>query len=141
MATIPSSLALELVTPDRAVVHESVDEIELPGSGGYFGVLPGHAPLLAQLGVGEMWYRRGPEKFYISLFGGFAEVLADRVIVLAQLAERAEEIDLARAEQGRIRAEQRLSSAAADLDVERARLAILKQLTRIRVAQRARTRG
>jgi F-type H+-transporting ATPase subunit epsilon len=138
---IPSTLALELVTPDHAIAHESVDEVVLPGSQGYFGVLPGHAPLLAMLGVGEMWYRRGAEKFYLSLFGGFAEVLPDRVIVLAQVAERAEEIDLSRAEQARVRAEDRLTSAAADLDVERARLALLKQWTRIRVAQRARTRG
>jgi F-type H+-transporting ATPase subunit epsilon len=139
--TIPSHLALELVTPDHAIVHEHVDEVELPGSAGYFGVLPGHAPLLAMLGVGEMWYRRGQDRHFLSLAGGFAEVLPDRVIVLAQVAERAEEIDLARAEQARLRAEARLSSAAADLDIERARLALLKQLTRIRVAQRARTRS
>lgn len=138
---LPSVLALELVTPDRAIVHEDVEEIELPGSEGYFGVLPGHTPLLATLGVGEMWYRRGNDKFYLSLAGGFAEVLADRVIVLAQIAERAEDIDLARAEQARVRAEERLTRATPDLDVERARLAVLKQLTRIRVAQRARSRG
>jgi len=138
---LPSVLALELVTPDRAIVHEDVEEIELPGSEGYFGVLPGHTPLLATLGVGELWYRRGNEKFYLSLAGGFAEVLADRVIVLAQIAERAEDIDLARAEQARVRAEERLTRATPDLDVERARLAVLKQLTRIRVAQRARSRG
>ncbi|MGE3842025.1 MAG: F0F1 ATP synthase subunit epsilon [Vicinamibacterales bacterium] len=138
---LPSVLALELVTPDRAIVHEDVEEIELPGSEGYFGVLPGHTPLLATLGVGEMWYRRGNEKFYLSLSGGFAEVLPDRVIVLAQIAERAEDIDLARAEQARARAEERLTRTTPDLDVERARLALLKQLTRIRVAQRARSRG
>jgi F-type H+-transporting ATPase subunit epsilon len=138
---VPSSLALVLVTPDRAIVHDNVDEVELPGSEGYFGVLPGHSPLLALLGVGEMWYRRGATRFYASLAGGFVEVLPDRVTVLAQVAERAEDIDLARAEQARVAAEARLSRAAADLDVERARLALLKQLTRIRVAQRARIRG
>jgi F-type H+-transporting ATPase subunit epsilon len=138
---IPGVLSLVLVTPDHAIVHDNVDEVELPGADGYFGVLPGHAPLLAMLGVGEMWYRRGQERLFIALAGGFAEVLPDRVIVLAQIAERAEEIDLTRAEQGRVRAEERLTRAAADLDVERARLALLKQLTRIRVAQRARTRG
>jgi F-type H+-transporting ATPase subunit epsilon len=134
-------MALELVTPDHAIVHDDVEEVELPGSEGYFGVRPGHAPLLAMLGVGEMWYRRGSERSYLSLAGGFAEVLPDRVIVLAQIAERAEEIDLARAERARLRAEERLTRASADLDVERARLALLKQFTRIRVAQRARTRG
>jgi F-type H+-transporting ATPase subunit epsilon len=138
---VPGSLALELVTPDQAVVHEHVDEVELPGAGGYFGVLPGHAPLLAVLGVGEMWYRRGQDRFHLSLFGGFAEVLPDRVIVLARVAERAEDIDVDRAERGRVRAEERLARPTPDLDAERARLALLKQLTRIRVAQRARTRG
>jgi F-type H+-transporting ATPase subunit epsilon len=138
---VPTTLALELVTPDRAIVHDAVDEVELPGSEGYFGVLPGHTPMLAMLGVGEMWYRRGAEKAYVSLSGGFAEVLPDRVIVLARIAERAEDIDLERAERARARAEERLSMATADLDVERARLALLKQLARIRVAQRARTRG
>jgi F-type H+-transporting ATPase subunit epsilon len=138
---VPSHLALELVTPDHAVVHDEVDEVELPGSNGYFGVLPGHTPLLAMLGVGEMWYRRGQEKSFVSLAGGFAEILPDRVIVLARLAERAEEIDVARAEHAVIRAEERLKLAAADLDLERARLALLKQLTRLRVAQKARTRG
>lgn len=138
---LPTALALELVTPDRAIVHEDVEEIELPGSEGYFGVLPGHTPLLATLGVGEMWYRRGQEKFFLSLAGGFAEVLPDRVIVLAQIAERAEDIDLARAEHARLKAEERLTRATPDLDIERARLALLKQMTRIRVAQRARSRG
>ena len=139
--SVPSQLALELVTPDHAIVHEHVDEVELPGSEGYFGVLPGHTPLLAMLGVGEMWYRRGQDKSFISIAGGFVEVLHDRVIVLARVAERAEDIDISRAEQARLRAEKRLSTAAADLDIERARLALLKQLTRLRVAQRARTRG
>lgn len=139
--SVPNTLSLELVTPDQAIVHEHVDEVELPGSEGYFGVLPGHTPLLALLGVGEMWYRRGADKFYLSLAGGFAEVLPDRVIVLAHIAERAEDIDLARAEKARQQAEQRLATNAPDLDVQRAHLALLKQLTRIRVAQRARTRG
>jgi F-type H+-transporting ATPase subunit epsilon len=134
-------MTLEIVTPDKAVGHEEVEEVELPGHEGYFGILPGHAPLLAMLGVGEMWYRRGQERTYLSLFGGFAEVLPNRVIILARIAERAEDIDVARAEKGRTRAEERLSRPAPDLDVERARIALLKQLTRIRVAQRARTRG
>jgi F-type H+-transporting ATPase subunit epsilon len=138
--SVPSTLSLELVTPDQAVVHENVDEVELPGSEGYFGVRPGHTPLLALLGVGEMWYRVGAERFYLSLGGGFAEVLPDRVIVLAHIAERAEDIDLARAERARHRAEERLTHLTPDLDVQRAQVALLKQLTRIRVAQRARTR-
>src|SRR5262245_62958219 len=98
MAELPKYLTLEVVTPDRAVVTDRVDEVEIPGSQGYFGVLPGHTPLLATLQVGELWYRKGQEKVYLSIAFGFAEVLPDRVTVLAQLAERAEEIDVARAE-------------------------------------------
>jgi F-type H+-transporting ATPase subunit epsilon len=138
---VPTTMALELVTPDQAIVKEHVDEVELPGLEGYLGVLPGHAPLLALLGVGEMWYRRGSEKFHLAVAGGVAEVLPDRVIVLARIAEKAEDIDLPRAERAKARAEERLARPAPDLDVERARLALLKQLTRLRVAQRARTRG
>ncbi len=136
-----TKLALEIVTPDHAIVHDEVDEVELPGIQGYFGVLPGHAPLLAGLGVGEMWYRRGTERFFLSLAEGLAEVLPDRVIVLARIAERAEDIDLERAQTGLKRAEERLATGSPDLDLERARIAILKQLTRVRVAQKARTRS
>src|SRR5262252_3083351 len=98
IAPLPTSLTLELVTPDRALVSEQVDEVELPGSAGYFGVLPGHAPLLASLQVGELWYRKGQEKHYLAVAFGFVEVLPDKVTVLAQIAERAEDIDQARAE-------------------------------------------
>jgi len=139
--SVPTSLALEIVTPDHAILHENVDEVELPGIAGYFGVLPGHAPLLASLGVGEMWYRRGTEKSYLSLAEGLAEVLPDRVIVLARVAERAEDIDLTRAQMGVNRAEERLAKPSPDLDMERARIALIKQLTRVRVAQKARTRS
>ena len=92
------------MTPDKLIVHEQVDEVEIPGAEGYFGVLPGHTPLLASLAVGELWYRKGQEKTYLSIAFGFAEVLPDRVTILAQLAERAEEIDVARAEAARKRA-------------------------------------
>src|ERR671937_975723 len=105
---LPTHLELQIVTPDRLLVREQVDEVEIPGSEGYFGVLPGHTPLLASLAVGELWYRKGQEKTYLSLAFGFAEVLPDRVTILAQLAERAEEIDVARAEEARRRAEARL---------------------------------
>src|SRR5918912_1448296 len=89
---LPTSLDLRIVTPDRLLVHEQVDEVEVPGAEGYFGVLPGHTPLLAALAVGEMWYRKGQEKTYLSIAFGFAEVLPDRVTILARLAEKAEEI-------------------------------------------------
>src|SRR5918995_4452082 len=99
--SLPAHLTLEIVTPDRSVVAEKVDEVEIPGAEGYFGVLPGHTPLLAMLKVGELWYRKGSEKHYVSIAGGFVEVLPDRVTVLAQIAERAHEIDVARAEAGK----------------------------------------
>src|SRR5262245_43371461 len=98
LPTIPKYLTLEVVTPDRSVVAERVDEVEIPGADGYFGVLPGHTPLLATLQVGELWYRKGNDKVYLSIAFGFAEVLPDRVTILAQLAELADEIDIARAE-------------------------------------------
>ena len=77
---LPAHLALEIVTPDRAIVHDQVDEVQVPGSEGYFGVLPGHTPLLSMLQVGQLWYRKGAEKFYLSIAFGLAEVLPDRVV-------------------------------------------------------------
>jgi len=118
-----------------------VDEGEIPGADGYFGVLPGHTPLLAMLQVGELWYRKGTEKVYLSIAFGFAEVLPDRVTILAQLAERADEIDIARAEAAKRRAEDRIAKAVVDMDYERARVALLKSLIRLQVATRARTRA
>jgi F-type H+-transporting ATPase subunit epsilon len=136
---IPTKLTLEIVTPDRSLVREEVDEVVLPGSAGYFGVLPGHAPLLSTLMVGEMWYRVGQEKRYLAIAGGFVEVLPDRVTVLAQLGERAEDIDVARAEAAKQRAEQRLANPV-DVDLERARFSLAKALVRIQVATFARAR-
>jgi F-type H+-transporting ATPase subunit epsilon len=140
LTALPTHLTLEIVTPDRAVVHERVDEVEIPGAEGYFGVLPGHTPLLAMLHVGELWYRKGNEKVHLSIGFGFAEVLPDRVTVLAQLAEKAEEIDIARAERARRRAEERITTPAMEMDYERARVAMMKALIRLQVASRARTR-
>lgn len=132
---------LQIVSADRSIVDETVDEVEIPGSEGYFGVLAGHTPLLALLGTGELWYRQGSTTTYVSLSGGFVEVQPDRVTILAQIAERAEEIDLARAESAKRRAEDRLTSVHPDLDFERARIALMKSLIRIQVAERARVRG
>jgi len=138
---LPTTLTLEIVTPDRAIVNEQVDEVELPGTEGYFGVLPGHTPLLASLQVGELWYRIGQDKFYLAVAFGFVEVLPDRVTVLAQIAERAQEIDISRAEAAKKRAEERVArTPQADMDFERARIALMKSLVRLQVASRARTR-
>jgi F-type H+-transporting ATPase subunit epsilon len=136
---LPTKLTLEIVTPDRSLGREEVDEVELPGSEGYFGVLPGHTPLLSTLMVGELWYRIGQEKRYLAVSGGFVEVLPDRVTVLADIGERAEDIDVARAEAAKRRAEERLAKTM-DVDIERARLALTKSLMRLQVATRARTR-
>jgi F-type H+-transporting ATPase subunit epsilon len=139
---LPKKLTLEIVTPEHSLVTAEVDEVEVPGSEGYFGVLPGHTPLLSTLAVGELWYRKGSEKFYLSLAGGFVEVLPDKVTILAQIAERGEDIDIERAERAKKRAEERLAAPASttDLDFERARIAMLKSLMRLQVAARARTR-
>ena len=137
---IANTLTLEVVTPDRAIVSQQVDEVELPGADGYFGVLPGHTELLASLQVGEMWYRTGQEIHYLAIAFGFAEVLPGRVTVLAQIAERAQDIDVARAESAKKRAEERVARPQPDMDFERARVALMKALTRLQVASRARTR-
>jgi F-type H+-transporting ATPase subunit epsilon len=140
---LPTKINLEIVTPDRSLVHAQVDEVELPGSQGYFGVLPGHEALLASLQVGELWYRVADEKQYLAIAFGFVEVLPDRVTVLAQIAERGEDIDVARAEAAKKRAEERLAqppSPQMERDFERARIALMKSLIRLQVASRARTR-
>jgi F-type H+-transporting ATPase subunit epsilon len=137
---LPTSIELQIVTPDKMLVREQVDEVEIPGTEGYFGVLPGHTPMLASLAVGEMWYRKGQEKTYLSLANGFCEVLPDRVTILAQLAERAEDIDIARAEEAKRRAEARLVQAK-DIDYERARIALVKSLARLQVASRSQFAG
>jgi F-type H+-transporting ATPase subunit epsilon len=133
---LPTHLDLQIVTPDRLVVRERVDEVQIPGSEGYFGVLPGHTPLLASLAVGEMWYRKGAERTYVSLAYGFAEVLPDGVTILAQLAERADEIDAERADAALKRAEERLARPRSDVDYDRARTALAKSLSRLQVSSR-----
>jgi F-type H+-transporting ATPase subunit epsilon len=144
---LPTKLLLEIVTPDRSLIREEIDEVVLPGSDGELGVLPGHTPLLTSLKVGELWYRQGQERHYLAIAFGFAEVLPDRVTVLADVGERAQEIDVHRAERARQRAEQLLAQtpaphlSAADLDIERARIALLKSLIRLQVASRVRTRA
>jgi F-type H+-transporting ATPase subunit epsilon len=137
---LPTTLNLEIVTPDRALVREAVDEVQVPGSEGSFGILPGHTPLLATLTVGEVWYRVGAARHSVAVTGGFVEVLPDRIIVLANVAERAQEIDIPRAEAARKRAEDRLAGPGGGIDLARARLALQRSLTRLQVASRARTR-
>lgn len=130
-------LTLELATPMRLAVAETVDEVVAPGIQGYFGVLPGHAPFLTTLGIGEVMYRVGRDEHYLAVSGGFAEVRNDKVIVLADTAERPEEIDRARVERARARAEQRLSGRSQeDVDFARAAAALARALARLQVAGR-----
>ena len=141
MAGLPTKLQLQIVSVDRSLVNETVDEVEIPGADGYFGVLPGHTPLLAVLGAGELWYRQGQQKHYLVIAFGFAEVQPERVTILAQIAEKADEIDLLRAEAAKKRAEERLGSMQIEMDAERARIALLKSLIRLQVATRAKIRS
>ena len=138
---LPTKIQLQIVSADRSLVNEQVDEVEIPGSDGYFGVLPGHTPLLALLGAGELWYRQGQEKHYMLIAFGFAEVQPDQVTILAEVAERPDEIDVSRAEAARRRAEERLAKPVIDMDAERARISLLKSLIRLQVASRARIRS
>src|SRR5262245_24689862 len=138
---LPTSIELNIVTPDRGIVREQVDEVEIPGAQGYFGVLPGHTPMLAELAVGELWYRQGQEKTYLAIAYGFAEVRPDRVTVLARIAEKAEDIDPTRAEEAKKRAEARLREPARDVDYDRARAALQKSLARLQVVSRVQLSG
>lgn len=132
---LAEAITLEVVTPERQVVREQVVEIQLPGSNGYLGILPGHAPLITELGLGALSYHKGKEVFYLSVVHGFAEVLPDCVIVLAERAETAEEIDVERARAARERAEGRLAKPG-DPEVEwtRAMFALQRAVLRIQVA-------
>jgi F-type H+-transporting ATPase subunit epsilon len=136
---VADRLTLELATPTRLVVTAEVDEVVVPGSLGYFGVLPGHAPLLATLGIGELSYRVGRDEYHVAVSGGFAEVRNDKVIVLADVAETPADIDRARAERARDRAESRLTGRSAEeIDYTRAACALARALTRLQVAGRDR---
>jgi F-type H+-transporting ATPase subunit epsilon len=136
---VADRLALEIATPARLVVAESTDEVVIPGSQGYFGVLPGHAAFLTTLGIGELTYRSGRDEHHLVVANGFAEVRNDKVIVLADTAERPEEIDRARAERAKERAERRLSGRSdEDIDYARALAALARALMRLQAADRAR---
>jgi len=136
-ASLPTQIHLDIVTPDHLVAHDSVSALSLPGKTGYLGILPGHAPLLTELVPGELVYTRDSVKHYIAVNWGFAEVLPDRVIVLVQSAERAEDIDVERAEHAKERAEERLKRFTDPaVDQERAREALSRALTRLETARR-----
>jgi len=130
---LPEAIQLVIVTPERQILNETVSEVTLPGAEGYLGVLPGHAPLITELGVGELTYRtKGGESGLLAVIRGFAEVLGDRVSVLAETAEFAEDIDLSRAEAALKRAQDRIAKGG-DIDWDRATLALQRAMVRIQV--------
>src|SRR6266568_7249000 len=131
---LPESIHLEVVTPDKRVVSEVVDAVVLPGTEGSLGVLPGHTPLLTTLGIGELTYSRGGARRFVAIAWGFAEVLPDRVSVLAEVAERAEGIDRERAARARDRALKRLRERTADTDFKRVQIALQKSIIRLQVS-------
>jgi F-type H+-transporting ATPase subunit epsilon len=137
---LPESIELVIVTPERQLLRETVVEVTLPGGDGCLGILPGHAPLITELGIGELTYhaKGASEAGHMAVISGFAEVLGDRVTVLAETAEKPEEIDVGRAEEAKKRAEQRLASAASNPDVDwaRAAVALQRSLIRIQVARK-----
>ena len=127
---------LEIVTPEKKVVDAPAEEAQIPGKNGYLGILPGHAPLITELSVGEITFRSGGEQQQLAVAWGFAEVLPNKVTVLAETAERPSEIDVERARKAKQRAEQRLTSGNTELDVDRALDALHRAETRIEVAEK-----
>lgn len=135
MSDLPSNkITLEIVTPERQLAEEHVEEVQLPARRGYLGILPGHAPLLTELGIGDLKYRLGNDVYHLAIVNGFAEVLPDRVIVLAEIGERAEEIDVERARDARKRAEERLARHESGIDWARALAALERARVRTEVA-------
>ncbi len=138
MSSIPQRLFLEIVTPQRELVHEEVDSVQLPGKNGELGILPGHAPLLTELGEGQLAYKKDGQAHLLSVFRGFAEVLPERVILLAEVAERAEEIDVERVKEALERAKKMLDNPKdPELDYERARAAFQRAVVRLKVVEKA----
>ncbi len=134
---MPDTFQLEIVTPEKKVVDTAATEVQIPGKNGYLGVLPGHAPLITELAVGEVTFRSGAEEQRLAVAWGFAEVLPDKVTILAESAERPSEIDVERARKSKERSEQRLASGDTNVDVERSLNALHKAETRLEVAGKA----
>ncbi len=127
---------LEIVTPEKKVIETTAEEIQIPGKNGYLGVLPGHAPLITELAVGEIKYRENSAEQRLAVAWGFAEVLPNKVTILAETAERPAEIDVDRARKAKVRAEQRLASGDTAVDVHRALDALHRAESRLDVASK-----
>lgn len=135
---LPETMELVIVTPTRQLVRTHAREVTLPGANGYLGVLPGHAPLMTELGIGELTFQSTAQTEPLTVIRGFAEVLPDRVTVLAETAELAAEIDLERAEAAKARAEKRLAEGDPNIDWDRAAVTLQRALIRIQVARKYR---
>ncbi len=133
---MPDLMELEVATPERALVREQVDSVQAPAMGGYVGILPGHAPLVGRLGTGFLSYSAGGRKRYISLSGGFLEVLPDHIRVLADVAERAEDIDVERARAALKRAQEQIMNPSLGVDPAAALAAEERALARLAAAER-----
>ena len=127
---------LEIVTPERMVVRDSAEEMQIPGRGGYLGILPGHAPLITELSIGEITYRSSGETHHLSIAWGFAEVLPDKVTILAETAERPEEVDVNRAQNAKQRAEKQFGHCHSEAEFREAEGALRRAETRLQVANR-----
>jgi F-type H+-transporting ATPase subunit epsilon len=127
---------VEIVTPEKMVVKEEAEEMQIPGKNGYLGILPGHAPLITELAVGEITYRKGGSTHYLSVAWGFAEVLPDKVTILAETAERPDEIDIGRAQEAKRRAEEEFKAGKTEDDFTHAEDALKRAETRLDVAQK-----
>jgi len=138
---MPEAIQLVIVTPEKQLLRDKVVDVQMPGENGYLGILPGHAPLMTELGIGELSYHdmSGKESAHVAIVRGFAEVLPDRVTVLAETAERAEEINLQRAKDALARAEKRLARNDPNIDWDRANIALQRALIRIQVATKRRS--
>jgi F-type H+-transporting ATPase subunit epsilon len=131
------TLHLQIITPDKMLVREDADQVQIPGKNGYLGILPGHAPLITELMIGEISYVHAGATRYYAVAWGFAEVLPDKVTILADVAEAAEDIDVARAQQAKTKAEEALRQAAPDLDYDAVQYALRRATVRLEVAARA----
>jgi F-type H+-transporting ATPase subunit epsilon len=132
---VAETFQLEIVTPAKLVVDETAEEAQIPGLNGYLGILPGHAPLITELAVGVITYKTSGATHSLSVAWGFAEVLPDKVTILAEAAERPQEIDVERAQKAKDRAEQRLKSNDPETDFTRAEDALQRAETRLNVAK------
>jgi F-type H+-transporting ATPase subunit epsilon len=131
---LAETFQLEIVTPEKKVVETTAEEVQIPGKNGYLGILPGHAPLITELSVGEITFRENSTEHHLAVAWGFAEILPNKVTILAETAERPAEIDVQRARQAKARAEQRLTSGDTAVDVDRALVALHRAQARLDVA-------